>query len=114
MKRSGKNIKKIFDSPSYETKPLFSPDGKSILFISSWQGMKYRDVFLFNIKSHETVNLTKQLDYINQIASFTTDGKKIVFESVKFGNSEIYAVDISGENLINLTNHPKWDCEAAL
>lgn len=54
------------------------------------------------------------MDYINQHASFTADGEKVVFESVEFGNSDIYAVDITGENLINLTNHTKWDCSAAL
>lgn len=114
MKKSGRNIKKIYDSPSFETEPLFSPDGRNIIFISNRRGKRNRDVFLYNLKKHKTISLTKQMDYININASFTTNGEKVIFESVEFGNSDIYAVDITGENMINLTNHPKWDCSAAL
>lgn len=114
MRKSGRSIKMIFDSPSYETEPLFSPDGRNIIFISNRRGKRNRDVFLYNLKKHTTISLTKQIDYINQHASFTTDGGKVIFESVEFGNSDIYAVDITGENMINLTNHAKWDCSAAL
>jgi len=114
MKKSGRSIKKIFDSPSSETEPLFSPDGRNIIFISNRRGKKYRDVFLYNFKKRKTISLTRQMDYINIHASFAADGGKVIFESVKFGNSDIYAVDITGENMINLTNHPKWDSAAAL
>jgi Tol biopolymer transport system component len=114
MKKSGRSLRKIFESPSSETEPIFSPDGRNIIFISNWRGKKYRDVLLYNLKKRKTISLTKQLDYINKHASFTADGEKVIFESVKFNNSDIYAVDITGENMINLTNHAKWDCAAAL
>jgi TolB protein len=34
---------------------------------------------------------------------------KIVFESLRDGNAEIYVMDADGSNLINLTNHPGPD-----
>lgn len=34
---------------------------------------------------------------------------KIVFESYRDGNAEVYMMDADGSNLINLTNHPGYD-----
>ena len=36
----------------------------------------------------------------------------ISFSSNRTGNYDIYVMDINGENLLNLTNHPSWDSDA--
>ncbi len=108
----GTDFEKITDSPMHETEPKFSPDGMNIIFISNQRGMKYRDIFRYNLKDGSTVCLTDQLNYINQNASFTADSKFVIFETTKFNDSEIYSVDINGTNLTNLTNNTGWETAA--
>ncbi|UCE07365.1 MAG: hypothetical protein JSW07_04865, partial [bacterium] len=80
-----------------------------ILFLSNQRSMKHRDICIIDGKGKHFKNLTRGLNYINQHPRFTPDGKSIIFDSIKFNDSEIYKVDIDGKNLKNLTNHPKWD-----
>ncbi|MFQ5604816.1 MAG: TolB family protein [bacterium] len=109
MKNDGTNLKKLTNSNAYNTQSIFSPDGSKITFLSNQRGMKYRDICIMDTDGKGFLNLTNGLNYINQHATFTPDGKSIIFGSVKFNNSEIYRVDINGQNLKNLTNHPEWD-----
>ena len=43
--------------------------------------------------------------------SWSPDGKRIVFESWRDRNAEIYVMDADGSNPRNLTNHPFKDTE---
>ncbi len=104
-----RKIRQIYSNSSYETDPQFSPDGRNIIFISNYRGMKYRDVLLTDIRTAKVRNLTPGLNYVNQNATFVSDDR-VIFESVQFANSEIYAADPVKGDLINLSNHPKWDC----
>ncbi len=56
----------------------------------------------------ETYQIIQVLDRNPKISS---DGNFIVFESWRDNNSEIYIVDNSGENLINISNNPSEDIE---
>ena len=75
--------------------------------------MRYLDVFLLDLNTKVTIVASHSINFINQNPMFSLDGKKIVFESVKFNNAEIYSLDIVSNLLINLTEHPKWDCAPA-
>ncbi len=41
--------------------------------------------------------------------SFSPDGKKIVFSSLRHKSAEVYIVDIDGSNLTRLTDTPYWE-----
>ena len=41
--------------------------------------------------------------------TFTSNGDKIVFESWRDGNCEIYIMNSDGSQQINLTENPGWD-----
>ena len=45
--------------------------------------------------------------------SWSPDGNRIVFESWRDGNVEIYVMDADGGNLQNLTNHRRGDFSPA-
>jgi dipeptidyl aminopeptidase/acylaminoacyl peptidase len=46
---------------------------------------------------------------INENASWSPDGKEIVFQSDRDGNFEVYKMAADGSNPRRLTNHPIWD-----
>jgi TolB protein len=53
-------------------------------------------------------------DSLDYNASFSTDGKWIVFTSERNGSADIYRVHPDGEGLERLTEHPAFDDQAAL
>jgi len=109
VKSDGRGLKNIIKGKVVDSRPQITPDGSKIVFLARQRGMKYSDVCLINKNGKQFKNLTIDLNYINQKPLITPDGKSIVFQSIKFNNCEIYRVDMNGKNLVNLTNHPKWD-----
>ena len=107
---AGKQVEKLYESEANDIKPMFSPDGRYVVFLSNVRGMKYQDVLTVDVKKYTTRVVSNKINFINQNPKISPDGKKIVFESIKFNNSEIYIVDVDGKNLQNISNHESWDC----
>jgi len=108
--RNGSERVAIFRSNAQESEPQYAPDGSKILFLSNVRGMRYRDVLMYDFKKEKTTNLTLQMDFLNQNPCFTRDGEDVVFESVQFGNSDIYSIKLNDLKITRLTDNPKWDC----
>ncbi len=75
---SGGNALRLTSLPSYESEPVWSPDGKQIAFASNREGGN--DVFIMNSEGGEPTRLT-----FNSAAeipeAFTPDGKYVVFSA---------------------------------
>ncbi len=110
INQDGSQQKNIFTNNAYNSQPKFSADGTKVSFLSNVRGNRYRDILLLDLLTRKTINLTDDFNFINQNHIFSIDGQSLIFESIKFGDSEICAIDITGENLRNLSNHPRWDC----
>ena len=67
------------------TNPAWSPNGNSIVFTGLKEGIS--DLFLFNIKSKETTNLTND-KYSDIQATWSPDGENIFYVSDRGGNLE--------------------------
>ena len=83
--------------------PMWSPDGKEIVFVSNRTGSM--QIHVMNADGSAARHLTN-----GGGPSWAPDGNKIAFCSDRSGNDEIYIMDVNGKNLINLTNHPASDC----
>jgi len=103
----------VYKSGFNETDPYYCSDGKKIVFLSNLRGMKYLDLLTVDVKTKKPALLTDQLGIINQNPRMSKDGKKVVFESITFGNSDVYMVDVDEIKPTNLTHHPGWDCSPA-
>ncbi len=72
----GKNEKQLTDNKSNETSPSFSPDGKTILFLSNQTGK--REVWVMKPDGSEQYSLGLQHLIVNDVA-WSPDGASIVY-----------------------------------
>src|SRR2546422_11714268 len=72
----------------------------------------YTTLFRSNADGSGQMNLTNNpaLDYP---AGWSPDGSKILFETNRDGNYEIYVMNADGSGQVNLTNNPASDADPA-
>jgi Tol biopolymer transport system component len=103
----GSEIRRVI-SGGMNTDPDFSPDGKSIVFVSDRDGDE--DLYLYDITSGGIRRITDNAAQ-DFAPSFSPDGKEIVYVS-NFDDPykwEIYTVGIEGGRIRRLTNNDYWD-----
>jgi len=113
----GSNQHNITNNPTTDMLPIWSPDGKKIAFISFRDEDKRPEIYVMNVDGSDQHKLTNH-SWVIPDGEFTMfpfpfawspDSEKIIFNSARDGNSEIYVVNIDGSNLRNLTTHPADD-----
>lgn len=82
--------------------PAVSPDGQSLAF--SWQG----DIWTANIDGKNAQRITIHESYETR-PTWSPDGQTILFEGERYGNSDLFAISKSGQNLRRLTHHSAGD-----
>ena len=99
------SINPVVTSPGDDEAPMFSPDGRKLLFQSTMTGRA--KVFVANSDGSDTQQITTG-DGDDENPSWSPDGKKIVFQSTRGGQgSDIYIVNADGTGLKALTNTKK-------
>ncbi|MEM7392698.1 MAG: hypothetical protein AAF492_10155 [Verrucomicrobiota bacterium] len=86
--------KEVVESKGWSHYPAISPDGKVVLFVASSN----------DLKKHQVPE--KKTDVLLDHAlwpTFSPDGQKIVFASLRDADIEIYSMDINGSNQKRLT-----------
>ena len=110
MNADGSEPHRIFaaESGRMVTFPKFTPDGNRIVFLyySVSTNQKDTDICIINTNGSGFRNLTSS-PYRDWGTVLSSDGSKIVFESDRDGNDEIYMMTIDGGNLTRLTNSPQ-------
>ncbi len=106
MDWDGHNFRQITRNGSINLNPVFSPDGKEILFTSYKNGNP--DLFRRPLSSGVDLKISSRKG-LNITGSWSPDGKKIVLSLSKDGNSEIYTIDKNGDNPVRLTVNPAID-----
>ncbi|WP_305238293.1 S41 family peptidase [uncultured Muribaculum sp.] len=111
---NGGTAQRLTTQPSYESNPVWSPDGKSIAFASDRNGNM--DVYLMSANGGKATRLTT--NSTNEIPeSFTPDGKNVLFSaaiqdvasSAQFPSSrltEVYSVPVTGGRITQLLSTP--------
>lgn len=88
--------------------PAWSPDGKSIAYCAIPADGKYSHICLMSATGADQRQLTFG-DHDDWLGCFSTDGRRIVFETTRDGNREIYAMNTDGPNPVNLSRYSGWD-----
>lgn len=86
----------LISDPAYDSRPIYSPDGKYLAFNSTRTGNG--DIYIFNLKTNELKRLTFD-DGNESLSAWSPDGKYVYFASTSHdisGMNDIYRVKAAG------------------
>ena len=106
-----KKIEQVTTGDANAHYPVFINDNQSLLFISDGRGKKFRDLCMLNLKTKKHTFLSSDLNMINQNFDLSVDKNNVIFESIQFGNAEIYLYEINSKGIVNLSKNSAWDCQ---
>lgn len=79
-------------------------DDKNVLYSGEWELYTCNnDIFIFNSKTINTINVTGNLLGIANYPSWSNDGKSLVFTSNHLGKNQLFRYDIESKETIQLT-----------
>ena len=86
--------------------PSWSPDGRTILFVSERDGNF--EVYVMNADGSGKRNVTRHPGH-DSAPTWSPDGRKIAFTTKRDGNFEVYVMNADGSGQQNLTRNPAPD-----
>ena len=89
--------------------PVYSPDGKSIIFISMGDDPVF-NLWSMNLTDKTLKKLTNYTDWNVGCPSFSADGRKIIFNLYRENQTQIYTVSADGTGPLNLTTNNRSLC----
>lgn len=106
MDGSGKNVRNLFHGQGSIVGVDWSPDGESIALVMSGEQEEEYGVFLLNINPIQLkpIQLTSLIDGITGSIDWSPDGKSLLICAGHAGDKDIFLLDISSGNLLQLTN----------
>jgi len=105
----GRQPRTVLDSAEPILSPSWSPDGKSIAYVSFESGKPA--IYAQDLATQKRAIIT-QLKGLNGAPAWSPDGTKLALTLSKDGNPELYLFDLSNKKLTRLTNHYAIDTEA--
>lgn len=105
----GYNPRRVTVNGSLNILPAWSPDGRSIAYVSYRQGSP--NIYLASIfEGKSTANLTGERPGYQAFApSFSPDGKRVAFASNRSGNMDVWVTNLDGTGARRLTTSPASD-----
>ena len=107
--RAKSMLVRLTNNSAVDSRPVWSPDGRRIVFSSNREGKN--EIYVMDADGSNVKRLTSNLaDDVN--AMWSPDGNRILFDSDRDGNREIYVMDADGGNQIRLTRDNAVDTTA--
>ncbi len=96
-------------TPGSAVEPSWSPDGQTIAFAAYTTDETNLEIYTMRADGTERRKVMDSQPRLNWRPDWSPDGDRLVFQSNRDGNFEIYRVNLDGTSLVNLTNHPAND-----
>jgi hypothetical protein len=106
MRGDGSDPNLLTDEAVDDMSPTWSPDGKSIAFVSERDGN--REIYVMKADGTQQVNLTHHPSE-DWTPAWSPDGTGIAFASYRDGNWEVYVMDSDGSDPARLTQDSAAD-----
>jgi TolB protein len=104
----GANAQKMLESDEPISSPTWSPDGKTLAYVSLEN--KEAGIYTQDIRTGKRERITA-FKGLNSAPAWSPDGTKMALTLSKDGNPEIYVLDLPSRALRRLTHNPAIDTE---
>lgn len=96
----------ITDDDDFNQQPVFSPDGRSIAFVSDRDGDN--EIYIMRLDGANVRALTEN-EVDDDSPAWAPDSTQVVFSSTITGNRDVFSVDVFTGSLRQLTTDPAAD-----
>lgn len=95
----GSDKKKLISTPPriYDRYPLFSPNGKEVIFVREIEGIRYPEIYLIDLASKRSIQLSRFYGAMDAVIwpTYSPDGRQIAYMDI----NSTYVMDINGKNV---------------
>jgi TolB protein len=110
MQDDGSNLRRLTSEGSYNASPSWSPNGAMVAYVSRFEG-KF-DLFIYKLGEGKAYQITTGVS-TSESPAWSPDERRLVFTSNRFGSSQLFTTDLSGRQILRLTElggcqSPRW------
>jgi TolB protein len=110
MQDDGSNLRRLTGEGSYNASPSWSPNGAMVAYVSRFEG-KF-DLFIYKLGEGKAYQITTGVS-TSESPAWSPDERRLVFTSNRFGSSQLFTTDLSGRQIVRLTElggcqSPRW------
>ncbi|HCZ33208.1 MAG TPA: hypothetical protein DHV93_06980 [Holophagaceae bacterium] len=110
MQDDGSNLRRLTGEGQYNASPAWSPNGAMIAYVSRFEG-KF-DLFIYKLGEGKAYQITTGVS-TSESPAWSPDERRLVFTSNRFGSAQIFTTDLSGRQVVRMTElpgcqSPKW------
>ena len=106
MNSDGSDVTQLTHNEAYEGTPIWSPDGRRIVFTSYRDGNT--EIYVMNSDGSGVTRLTRN-EAVDDRPIWSPDGRHIAFSSDRDGDIEIYVMRSDGSGVTQLTHNEAED-----
>lgn len=118
FEKAGEKGKRLTTDPALDYNPVFSPDGRWIVFCSERRGNP--DLYALNLQSEGPPRLLTNSEAMEDAPTFSPDGRFLAFVSDRHGNADIFVMPFNPDDpekafaqAVNLSRHSGGDLNPA-
>ncbi|MDP1831375.1 MAG: hypothetical protein Q8K67_04905 [Geothrix sp.] len=110
MQDDGSNLRRLTGEGLYNASPAWSPNGAMVAYVSRFEG-KF-DLFVYKLGEGKAYQITTGVS-TSESPAWSPDERRLVFTSNRFGSSQLFTTDLSGRQIVRLTElsacqSPRW------
>ncbi len=110
MQDDGSNLRRLTGEGLYNASPAWSPNGAMVAYVSRFEG-KF-DLFVYKLGEGKAYQITTGVS-TSESPAWSPDERRLVFTSNRFGSSQLFTTDLSGRQILRLTEQagcqsPRW------
>ena len=102
MNRDGSAVKRLTNTPYWEINPSFTPDGKSILFVSDQDNNYEGEPYLLNIEDNSIEKFAPGYRSVRDVC-YSSDANSVAFIATANNKDEIYFLDKKDGDIRKIT-----------